>query len=287
MGWSPLRFSALASLSQYFGQAGIDFGDFQAQGRIDEYRRALFTLQFRKHLLVAGVGKDAVHFIDQFLGAPQGKGRDEHLAVVGQCPGKDVAQLPDALVPGFVQPVAVGGFHDHQIGRVRCFGIDQDGRVRCTQISGKSTDAPLLWSWKRMKLEPRMCPARPNLERDAFFQVEGLAIFKSPRQVVDGPCDPADKPARESGKFHGIGQHGVKQGLGGVGTDDFALKALLDQFRHPADVIDVGMGEKQVVDFGRRYGPVADSRARFAALGQAAVHHDGSGRWPAAGGRSR
>ncbi len=60
-----------------------------------------------------------------------------------------------------------------------------------------------------------------------------------------------------------------------MGTDDFALKALLDQFRHPADVIDVGMGEKQVIDRGRRYGPVVHGRNGIAALGQAAVDHDG------------
>jgi hypothetical protein len=60
-----------------------------------------------------------------------------------------------------------------------------------------------------------------------------------------------------------------------MGTDDFALKALLDQFRHPADVIDVGMGEKQVVDLSRRYGPVVHGVVGIAALGQAAVHHDG------------
>jgi hypothetical protein len=98
------------------------------------------------------------------------------------------------------------------------------------------------------------CPSQP--ERDVFFQVEGLVEFKSPRKVVDGPFDPADEPLGNPGKFHGIGQHGVKQGLGGMGADDFALKSLLDQFRHASDVIDVGMGEKQVVDLRRRYEPV-------------------------------
>ena len=59
-----------------------------------------------------------------------------------------------------------------------------------------------------------------------------------------------------------------------VGTDDFTFKAILDQFRHPSDVIDMGMGEKQVVDPVRRNRPVFDTYARIVALGQAAVHHD-------------
>ena len=79
--------------------------------------------------------KNPIHFIDQFLGAPQGKCRDENLAVVGQRPGKDVSQLPDTLIPWFVQPVAVGGLHNHQIGCVRRFGIAENGRVRGTEVS--------------------------------------------------------------------------------------------------------------------------------------------------------
>jgi hypothetical protein len=48
-----------------------------------------------------------------------------------------------------------------------------------------------------------------------------------------------------------------------VGADDFALKSLLDQFRHASDVVDVGMGEKQVVDLSRRYGPVVHVSLRI------------------------
>jgi hypothetical protein len=117
------------------------------------------------------------------------------------------------------------------------------------------------------------CPSQP--ERDVFLQVEGLVEFKSPRNVVDGPCDPADEPLGNSGKFHGIGQHGVKQGLGRVRANDLALKSLLDQFRHASDVVDVGMGQKQVVDLRRRYEPVVHVSLRIPALGQAAVNHDG------------
>ena len=42
----------------------------------------------------------------------------------------------------------------------------------------------------------------------------------------------------------------------------------------PADVIDVGMGQKQVVDVCRRHREPVEGHQRFMAMGNAAVHQD-------------
>ena len=97
------------------------------------------------------------------------------------------------------------------------------------------------------------CPS--HLELNALFQVKGLAKFKPPGQVVDGLFDAADNLLLHPGKLHGVGQHGVKQRFRRVGADDFTLEALLDEFRYAADMVNVGMGEEQVIDLCRLHRP--------------------------------
>ncbi|VTR64129.1 hypothetical protein DESC_140005 [Desulfosarcina cetonica] len=57
-------------------------------------------------------------------------------------------------------------------------------------------------------------------------------------------------------------------------ANDFALETIPDQFRQSADVIDVSMGEKQVIDLGGFDRPALHGRFRIVALGHAAIHHD-------------
>ena len=59
-----------------------------------------------------------------------------------------------------------------------------------------------------------------------------------------------------------------------MGADDLTGKTGIDQVRDPADVIDVGMGQKQVVDVCRRYRELVEGYLRIMAMGNAAVHQD-------------
>ena len=77
------------------------------------------------------------------------------------------------------------------------------------------------------------------------------------------------------GKRHGIPEHGDEQGFGAVCADDLTAEPGIDQVRDPADVIDVGMGEKQKVDLCRRHRELVERHLRVMALGNAAVHQDG------------
>jgi len=59
------------------------------------------------------------------------------------------------------------------------------------------------------------------------------------------------------------------QGFGAVGADDLTGKTGIDQVRNPADVIDVGMGQKQKVDGSRRHWEPVEVYLRIMALGDA------------------
>ncbi len=60
-----------------------------------------------------------------------------------------------------------------------------------------------------------------------------------------------------------------------LGADDLTTERGIDQVRNPADVIDVGMGEKQKVDLCRRHREPVEGHLRVMVLGNAAVHQDG------------
>jgi hypothetical protein len=59
---------------------------------------------------------------------------------------------------------------------------------------------------------------------------------------------------------------------GGLG---FAPEPAVDQVGSAADVVDVGVGQQQVVDLVGRDGPLAHGLLGFVPLGQAAVDEDG------------
>ena len=56
---------------------------------------------------------------------------------------------------------------------------------------------------------------------------------------------------------------------------DFAPEPAVDQVGTAADVVDVGVGQQQVVDLVGRDGPLAHGLLGFVPLGQAAVDEDG------------
>ena len=59
-----------------------------------------------------------------------------------------------------------------------------------------------------------------------------------------------------------------------MGADDLALELPVDQLGYTADMVDVGMGEEQVVDLGRRNRPLVHGLLWIVPLGQAAVDQD-------------
>lgn len=98
--------------------------------------------------------------------------------------------------------------------------------------------------------------------------------LKSPGQIINGLFQVPDLFWAPAGKGHGIVEHGQQQGFGGMGADDFPLEPGIYEIRYPADVVNVGMGEKEVVYLFGRHRELIKGQFRVAALGIAAVHQD-------------
>jgi len=65
-----------------------------------------------------------------------------------------------------------------------------------------------------------------------------------------------------------------QQGLGGIGADDLATETGIDQVRHPANMVNMGVGEKEIVDLFRGYRKSRKGQHRVIALSRAAVDQD-------------
>jgi len=59
-----------------------------------------------------------------------------------------------------------------------------------------------------------------------------------------------------------------------MGTDYLTVKASLNEIRHPSNMINVGMGEKQILNMFRCHRKSAKGQFRIFALGLSAIHKD-------------
>ena len=59
-----------------------------------------------------------------------------------------------------------------------------------------------------------------------------------------------------------------------MGADDLAPESGINEVRDSADVIDVGMGEKEVVDLAGLNGEPVKGQLRVIAIGRAAIDKD-------------
>ena len=55
---------------------------------------------------------------------------------------------------------------------------------------------------------------------------------------------------------------GDEQGLGGMGAEDLPLKSRVNEVGDPADMIDVGVGQKEIVDLIRWNGKLIKGGSR-------------------------
>lgn len=107
-----------------WGQGVVEAGQFQAEGGIDIDRDVQFCGDVQP-----------IHFIDQLLGATQGKGGNEHLAVVGQAVGEDFAEPFGSVGAVAVKTVAVGGFQHQQVAGFGDVGITQDRGISASEVA--------------------------------------------------------------------------------------------------------------------------------------------------------
>ena len=76
------------------------------------------------------------------------------------------------------------------------------------------------------------------------------------------------------GKGHTVVEHGEQQCLCGMGADDLAFESGIYEIWYPADVINVGMGQREIINSFGRHRELIKGKLRVVALGYAAVHQD-------------
>ena len=239
-------------------------------GRLHGHRAVHVDVHVLQLALVFAVAViDAVEFEDEFLRPADREARDDHVAAALRRLHDDVQQFLDARGVLLVQAVAVRRFHDDVIGFVDGHGILQDGPVRHAQVAGEHEFLALL-----PFLDPQFDDGGTQdvarvVEHDLHLVVQGEQRVVQHRtheferiqrivrrvqrldQFVSGTLRLAVLPLRfllvDVG---GVLQHDVQQFRRGVRAVDLALKALLDQQRQPAAVVDVGMGKDHAFDLG-------------------------------------
>jgi len=96
--------------------------------------------------------------------------------------------------------------------------------------------------------------------------------FKAPGELINGQLQAVDLFMAPVGKGHAIVEHGNQQCLGGMGADDFAFEPGIYEIRYPADVINVGMGQKKIINIFGLHRELIKGNLRVMTLGYAAVH---------------
>ena len=75
--------------------------------------------------------------IENFLTAAHGERRDQHVAAIARRLCNDFAELDDGGRTITVQPLAVGGFHQHEICRIEVMRVLQNRRIVLAEIAAE------------------------------------------------------------------------------------------------------------------------------------------------------
>ena len=205
--------------------------------------------------------------IQQLLGAAHGKGGNHHVAALAQSLVDDLGQLAGIAPHLGVVAVTVGAFHDHIVRPGEKLGIPDDGLVHVAQVAGEDQLAlhvPLLGPNLHNGGAQQVARV-PEADLHALTQVQRLAVFHGKdlfqrrlrvshgvQRLHLGPSGtfallvlPLGVALLNEG---GVPQHNGQQLTGEPGGEDLALESLFHQQGDPAGVVDVGVGNDNIVD---------------------------------------
>ena len=95
-------------------------------------------------------------------------------------------------------------------------------------------------------------PGIAKLECNSLFKGKFLMQLKPPGELINDQLQAADLFMAPVGKGHSAVEHGKQQCFCSMGADDFAFESGINEIQYPADVINVGMGQKKIINnFGR------------------------------------
>ncbi|MPM14200.1 hypothetical protein SDC9_60560 [bioreactor metagenome] len=235
----------------------VDFRRFDPHGRIEEYGN-----RFPENPLILEKGE----LVEDPLGPVHDETGDKDLPLVFQYPGEDVPKFIPGLGIVPVEPVPVGGFHDHVVGVRNNRRVSFHDRFLGAEVAAED-DFYFFFVFGEPDFEdcaPEDVSCIPKPDGDSGGH--GYPV------VVAGGRKVADRLVHVLGTIERL--HGVKpfSGIllrlpfslffhevggiipehfhkfeGGEGGEDLSLEPLLHKERYPAGVVHVGMGEENRV----------------------------------------
>ncbi|MCY1295848.1 hypothetical protein D9M70_452080 [compost metagenome] len=234
-----------------------------------------------------GAVDDVFQFVEQFLGAADAEGGDQHGAVVGQCLLDDGLQALLARAAVVVQAVAVGAFQHQGVGLPGGLRGRQQRGVAGAEVAGEDHAFPFTaLGIAQVALDVGGAEDVPGaLQADARLQFGGVdqrvpgAVGERHEALLDEfqVVFQLLRVAAES-ELEGVFEDQRQQLCRGFAAEDRPLEAGGEQVGQAADVVDVHMGQQQGLE---RADVEVDSRlvgfapalgGGFRALEQAAVH---------------
>ena len=216
-----------------------------------------------------------VQEIENFLGALEGEGGDDHIAATVEGVLDGAVQFLDGGLQFLVQAIAVGCLHHHHIGMGRAGRVPQQGAAGVTEIAGEQHGAApaVLFQFQEDAGRAEDVSGIDEGGANARRNIDGLIVFgRAPEEVhaVEGvehriqgldplPVVMAMGAGLPAGLVLGlfflqmgrIEHHQPGQLPGSGRGDDLALEPPPGQQGDATTVIQMGMGQQQVVDLRR------------------------------------
>jgi hypothetical protein len=285
-GWRPRGDLAPGFCVPVIAQLRVTSGEIGGQRRIDDDVEVVPGNAGGGGTMAVAVD-DLFEFVQQFLGAADAEGRDEHrAALVAEGVFADRLQPLPAIRRLLVAAVAVGALQHDDVGGIRRLGRRQQGRVGRAEVAGEDDALPVR-SLRQFAFDVgRAEDVAGRGELDAQAGVAGDDAV--PRFVGQGDELAADL-RQEAFDQHlvagetdleGVFEDQRQQGGGSLAADDRPAVSGGQQVGDAADMVDMDMTDDQRAHPIDRKGdgqPISACAfpGGFSPLEEAAVHQQG------------
>lgn len=218
-------------------QPTVGLGEAARQGRVDDD----FQIVPRKSAggpPVTAVMDDFLQFVEKFLGAADGEGRNQHHTPILKGSFNYLLQLPASLPSTFVEPVTIGGFQDQDVGTVRRAGGREQRRIGGAQVAGENhSQIPETAGGKGVapgtahlnKSRAEDMAGRLETNRDSRNGVRGNLLPGAERERGQQRCEPGENAPDETlvaadADLYRVFQHQGEEHRGRFGAVDGAVE---------------------------------------------------------------
>ena len=269
-------------------QLRVSGGEVGCQRGVDDDVQIIPVHPWRGRTLTVAMD-DFFQLVEQFLGSPDAERGDEDGALVLERTLAYGLQTQASILAAFMQAVAVGAFHHHDIGAIRRLRRGQQGGVGRAKIAGEDDArfASGLVVVRGFEFDPG---GTQDVAGGRQFYAQPGGVFDDAVPLLVGQGDDLlpnlAEEAVDQGRVAGqadlqrVFQHQRQQCGGGFAAHDRPAKTGREQVRDTSDMVDVDMGDDQGADFvdGKTdFRPVGAGAVTggFRALKQAAVDQHG------------